>query len=236
MGRSAYSDSGAGNLGTPVLRKQSESRGRMLLRSGDARRLGCGVSGILAPGVGLSSVYMAATHYGNFSWRHQAISDLFHSNVTNILTPGTIAAGLLMTGLSFGISMEFPKSRALKVSSILLGIAGASLALTGMAQGELHFLHKPAIATYFVATSASLISSGIGLLKKNYAKWVGYAAVASGVAELGILSTRIYPGIAIKEAAASGLIGLWLTLAGTKLVMNGISDKIDNAGMLRVAE
>ena len=48
--------------------------------------------------------------------------------------------------------------------------------------------------------------------------------------------TRIYPGIAIKEAAASGLIGLWLTLAGTKLVMNGISDKIDNAGMLRVAE
>jgi hypothetical membrane protein len=194
-----------------------------------------GACGMLAPTVGLISLYDSVRDYAHFSWAHQAISDLFVGKGDPAITAGAIAAGLLTAGVSLGLYENLPKSRFTTAGATLLGIGGVSLAAMAVGQGKFEYLHDPMAVNYFVSSAVGLMTIGTGLLRETYKRALGAATVASGIGTLAVLSNAMGASAkAVPETVAASIIGTWIFCAGARLVLEKEEHKGQNAGLIRV--
>ncbi|MDE1870636.1 MAG: DUF998 domain-containing protein [Candidatus Micrarchaeota archaeon] len=208
-----------------LIRKENKSTDSCIEdKSGHVKKF-YGMAGMLGPAIGWVSLYVATRNYAGFSWKTQAVSDFFSTRADGVLTAGLFASGILTSASAYGLGKKYSDSNTLRAGAILLGIGGASLAAVSISHGDLSFMHVPAATGYFAATSASLIILGTGFLKDGYKKAIGAVTVSAGLASLAILSTRVYPGIAIKETLSSVLYGSWVFGAGAGMLFSSTRKK-----------
>lgn len=178
-----------------------------------------GTCGMLGPTVGMLSVYDSVKDYAHFSWKHQAISDIFSTRAGHILTTGMVAAGLLTTTMAYGLHENHPKNGIAKAGTALLGIGGVSLATMAISQGSLSYLHYPMALGYFTSTSAALMALGTDFLRRQRSKVIGTSTFIAGFGSLGVLATTLYSGLAFQEVIASSMLGTWVFCAGAALAL-----------------
>lgn len=185
----------------------------------DLEKAAYGMTGILAPPIGLASIaYAAVKNRNSFSWKDDAISKLFRTKEGTSMKLGTIGTGILMAIEGYRIAKDESESTIARTGGALLTLSGASLAAMSATDKDLPKMHVPTAVTYFLASSTAMLALGAG----DENKWVRRAALASGAITAAVWNSKRYRGMALKEAVSTLLIGGWVFYEGVKIIGEGI--------------
>ncbi len=180
------------------------------------RNMVCGISGILAPIIGLSAVVSAARSTPDFSWRNEALSYMTTSQTRNTFMFGLDTAAILNTIFAYDLYTSSDSTNAEKFSAIGIGLANLGLALAASTKRNTLSHNIPA-ACYIALSPAILLSLGIDWMSNPSKRPAGIATAVTGA----LASAAIISGInkktlnnAVSEIAESALLGAWTIGAG----------------------
>lgn len=195
-----------------------------------------GICGLLTPIVAFSCIFLAIYFAPEFSWTHNALSDLgVMPGVTAALfNYGLIGSGVL--GLIFATSLPsvvslWEVSSADGQSRVIphrghvgaLFFLSACIALTaiGVFPEDARPMHVIASVAFFVLLICALLSLGIGFWQLKQKQWAAFTLLFGAVAAapwLLLLIVRYVSGVAIPEFIAAVAGGLWAAIFGFKML------------------
>ncbi len=176
----------------------------------------CGISGILAPIIGLYAVVSAARSTPDFSWRNEALSYMTTSPTRKTFMFGLDTAAILNTLFAYDLYISSDSTNAEKFSAIGIGLANLGLALAASTKRNTLSHNIPA-ACYMALSPAILLSLGIDWMSSPSKRPAGIVTAVTGA----LASAAIISGInkktlnnAVSEIAESALLGAWSIGAG----------------------
>ena len=199
-------------------------------------RLG-GIAGIASPVIGILMVFLSIYFSPWFVWESNALSDLGVEQAGGtqiaiyLFNIGMIIAGSLIALFVVLTRSILPSNRRNKIAYAILFIGGINLALIGIFTENFPIIHRTVATMYFVTTPISLMIIGSGKIASDRAFGIfsiGAGAVALVVilglilSMLGISVGEIYPeGAAIPEIVEAIILGLWVGIAGIRVLKTG---------------
>ncbi|MEM3881161.1 MAG: DUF998 domain-containing protein [Candidatus Bathyarchaeia archaeon] len=195
-----------------------------------------GFCGLLTPIVAFSCIFLAIYFAPEFSWTHNALSDLgVMPGVTAALfNYGLIASGVL--GLIFATSLpnaaSFLKASAAEdkmgfmphrgqVGAMFFLSACIALTAIGVFPEDAKPMHFIASVAFFVLLICALLSLGIGLWQLKQKQWAAFTLLLGAVAAapwLLLFVVRYVSGVAVPEFIAAVAGGLWAAIFGFKML------------------
>ena len=199
-------------------------------------RLG-GIAGIASPVIGILMVFLSIYFSPWFVWESNALSDLGVEQAGGtqiaiyLFNIGMIIAGSLIALFVVLTRSILPSNRRNKIAYAILFIGGINLALIGIFTENFPMIHRTVAMMYFVTTPISLMIIGSGKIASDRAFGIfsiGAGAVALVVilglilSMVGISVGEIYPeGAAIPEIVEAIILGLWVGIAGIRVLKTG---------------
>lgn len=207
-----------------------------------------GLIGIASPIIGLLAVLVSIYFSPWFEWPTHALSDLGVAQEGRLISQfaqegdtqiatwtfngGMIVAGLLIAIFVYSTRKTITDNLMSKIAYSLIFIGGINLALVGVFPYSVSdTIHLMVALIYFIFTPIGLIMIGVErrTRDKNFAIFSIGSGIVSlvviGGAVLGILGTpigTIYPeGVAIPEFIEAVILGLWVGIAGLRVLKTG---------------
>ncbi len=184
----------------------------------------CGLSGIIAPIIGLATVFVSTSMTPDFSWKDNALSHITLTKNHKYFMAGLGAAGALSTLFAYGLYAKKNMTPYERACAVVFGACGLLLSTTvsikekdgnGHNKPE-HFI--PAIG-YFALGPLALISMGGEMMTQKGKKNAGIATASAGVLALAaILSKQDVNKIAITETLEAAILGGWAIAAAFGLL------------------
>ena len=199
-------------------------------------RLG-GIAGIASPVIGILMVFLSIYFSPWFVWESNALSDLGVEQAGGtqiaiyLFNIGMIIAGSLIALFVVLTRSILPSNRRNKIAYAILFIGGINLALIGIFTENFPMIHRTVAMMYFVTTPISLMIIGSGKIASDRA--FGIFSIGAGAVALivilglilsivGISVGEIYPeGAAIPEIVEAIILGLWIGIAGIRVLKTG---------------
>ena len=199
-------------------------------------RLG-GIAGIASPVIGILMVFLSIYFSPWFVWESNALSDLGVEQAGGtqiaiyLFNIGMIIAGSLIALFVVLTRSILPSNRRNKIAYVILFIGGINLALIGIFTENFPMIHRTVAMMYFVTTPISLMIIGSGKIASDRA--FGIFSIGAGAVALivilglilsivGISVGEIYPeGAAIPEIVEAIILGLWVGIAGIRVLKTG---------------
>ena len=199
-------------------------------------RLG-GIAGIASPVIGILMVFLSIYFSPWFVWESNALSDLGVEQAGGtqiaiyLFNIGMIIAGSLIALFVVLTRSILPSNRRNKIAYAILFIGGINLALIGIFTENFPMIHITVATMYFVTTPISLMIIGSGKIASDRA--FGIFSIGAGAIALivilglilsivGISVGEIYPeGAAIPEIVEAIILGLWVGIAGIRVLKTG---------------
>ncbi len=199
------------------------------------RQRTCGISGILAPIIGLSTVLLSTTLTPGFSWKDHALSKITNTDQRPILMYGLGTAGLLTSLFSYGLYAKKNANHQEKMSAIAFGICGILLSAAASTKEKTGLPHYITAIGYFAIGPLALMLLGSDMMKIPSKRAAGIAASAAGSLALLALLSKINPPNAISESLEAAILGAWALGTGVHLAREDITPKHANNEPLPVS-
>ena len=205
-------------------KKGNESDERKRIEAELLRNKICGISGILAPIIGLSAVISAARATPDFSWRNEALSYMTTAQTRKTFMMGLDAAAVLNSVFAYDLYTDSDSTKAEKMSAAGIFFANLGLAMAASTKKDT-LAHNIPAACYMALSPAILLSLGIDWISKPSKRSAGIATAVTGV----LAAAAIISGVnkktlntAISEVAESALLGAWAIGAGLWIASKGV--------------
>jgi len=173
----------------------------------------CGIVGVIAV---YPLILLAVSHYPNFNWFDNALSDLGVQGISAIIFNTTlISGGILLFVFSIGLMIHSTGSIA-KIGSTLLLASAISLTLIGLFpenHGKIHFYVSVA---FFLLIVLSLVALGSHLLLKS-SRLSGLLILVGAVAA-ALIWLLPWRGVAIPEAISSLILSATVIAFAVKML------------------
>lgn len=184
----------------------------------------CGYSGIMAPIIGLATVFVSASLTPGFSWKNNALSYITSTENHKYFMAGLGASGVLSSLFSYGLYAKKDMTPYEKACAVVFGMCGILLSTTVSIREKdknghnLPGHYMPAVG-YFALGPLALISLGGEMMMYKEKKNAGIATVSAGVLALGaIVSKPDINKLAIPEVLEASILGIWAMIAGWELL------------------
>ncbi|MCW4007114.1 MAG: DUF998 domain-containing protein [Candidatus Bathyarchaeota archaeon] len=195
-----------------------------------------GICGLLTPIVAFSCIFLAIYFAPEFSWTHNALSDLgvmpgvtaalFNYGLISSGVLGLIFATSLPSATSFlGVASADGKLRSMphrgRVGALFFLSACIALTAIGVFPEDVKPMHFIASVAFFVLLICALLSLGIGLWRLKQKPWAMFTLLLGAVAAapwLLLLVVRYVSGVAIPEFIAAVAGGSWAAIFGFKIL------------------
>ena len=196
-----------------------------------------GIAGIISPVFGILMTFLAIYFSPWFVWETNALSDLGVEQAGGtqiaiyLFNIGMVVAGSLIAVFAVLTRSILPSNRKNKIAYAILFIGGINLALVGIFTENFPMIHRIVALLYFVTTPISLMIIGSGKIASD--RTFGIFSIGSGaialvvilglvISILGISVGGIYPkGAAIPEIVEAIILGLWIGIAGIRVLKTG---------------
>jgi len=182
-----------------------------------------GASGILAPMVGFTCIFLAMAFYPQYSWTENSLSDLGgRGGVSAVLfNSGLILTGILAFVFALGLFIFLSEDALGRISAFILALATLALIAIGIFPQHVRPIHYYASVAFFVFLPLSMFFIGAAFLRTTRMK-LGLStfltAIVVAVVWMIQFSRPFGSDVAIPETISALLASMWSIVLGFKML------------------
>lgn len=182
-----------------------------------------GASGILAPIIAFTCIFLAIAFYPQFSWTENALSDLgVEKGISTILfNSGLIIGGVLALIFAFGLFTLLRDSILGKVGALLFILATMALTAIGVFPENIKPTHYLVSVAFFALSPIALLVITVAFMRMAKPKMGAFTfIIALTAAAVWIIHWTVGFGsnVAIPEALSAIAASTWAIVLGCKML------------------
>jgi len=189
-----------------------------------------GVSGILAPIVAFTCIFLAIAYSPQFNWTKNALSDLgIQEGVTAILfNSGLILSGFLALVFAFGLFFLLQEKAIGRIGASIFILDTLALIAIGVFPENVKPTHYYASVAFFMLFPISMFFIVAAFLQMSEVKmglFTLLTAVVAAVVWMIQFSIKLVPKVAIPETVSAISASVWSIFLGFKMLRQSSHSK-----------